>query len=554
MGIGTLGDFVVSGQPRRKHRIGGEGGTSLAPFLWRPICVSLFLILLAGLFRAQIFQGTYFRALADGNRVRKIVIHASRGTIYDRNGVALTVNLPSYRLKSCQDVGGCETQLISKEQAIGLQASGLKEGQSLELDSARNYPYGPVTAHLLGYVSQISAEELHFQTGYSSGDVIGRGGLEEEYEGLLRGKNGEEIIEVDAMGKKLRTLSTVPPVAGKDIATGIDISVQKTAYEALKDVRGAAVATNPQTGEVIALVSTPSFDPNVFTDWSLSPDYRANKISAVLSDASHPLFDRAISGTYPAGSTFKIVTATAGLETGKITESTQITDPGILIIGPYKFPNWLYLRGGGTQGTLNVVGAIAKSNDVFFYRVGEWVGVDDLVNWSKKFGLAAKLGIDLPSEAAGNLPKNSPSWYLGDTYHLAIGQGDLLVTPLQVNRWTSVIGSGGKICQPFVYGKSNCRDMGLSKKTIDLVKDGLVAACSPGGTAWPLFNFNPQVACKTGTAEFGDPKDRTHAWLTAYAPVDKPNIVVTVLVEAGGEGDTVAAPIVKKILEAWFNR
>ena len=545
MGLGhAISDFIFLGEKSQRQRNRGEEATPVSGLsgpLGRVGLVAVFLILLAALMRGQIFQGSYFRALSDGNRVRKVPIHAPRGIIYDRNGTALVSNLPSYRLKNCRPTGQCEISVISKAQAIELQAKGLDDNQTLELDSTRNYIYGPATAHLLGY------------TGYLGDIVVGRGGLEEQYERTLSGRDGEEVIEVDALGNKLRTLATVLPESGKDLNTNIDIAVQKTAYESIREVIGAVVVTEPNTGAVLALASSPSFDPEHVADY--------------LTDKNQPLFGRAISGTYPPGSTFKIITATAGLETGKITESTEITDPGILIIGPYKFPNWKYLRDGGTQGTLNVVSAIQKSNDIFFYRVGEWVGVDGLVDWAKRFGLASKLGIDLPGEATGSLP-NRTDWYLGDTYHLAIGQGDLLVTPLQVNRWTSVIGSNGKICQPMVVGTGGCKDSGISQKTLGLVKQGLVAACSPGGTAWPLFGFavhgsQYQIACKTGTAEFGDPKDRTHAWLTAYAPVCaeatagkacQPQIAVTVLIEAGGEGDTAAAPIVKKILETWFTK
>lgn len=564
MGLGVLGDFISSGSARRRQvaSSGKEWAGGAWTWLWRPLCVAAFLVLLAGLVRVQVLQGNYFRGLSDGNRVRRVPIHAPRGIIYDRNGVALVANLPSYRLKTCPDVGQCDTSLISKAQAIAMQAEGLSPGQSLELDSTRSYPYGPAAAQLIGYVSQISADELAKRPGYSAGDVVGRGGLEEEYKSVLRGEDGEEIVEVDALGNKLRTLATVWPVPGKDVATTIDIRLQQVVYEQMKGRQGAVVVTDPTSGEILAIASSPSFDPNVFTDFSSDSSWRQERINEILTGKSQPLFDRAISGTYPPGSTFKVVTATAGLETGKIREDTLITDPGILVVGEYKFPNWLFLRGGGTQGILDVVAAIQKSNDIFFYRVGEWVGVDDLGQWALKFGLASRLGIDLPGEAPGSFPTKewrarfAKSWYLGDTYHLAIGQGDLLVTPLQVNQWTSVIANGGKLCRPHVLSGSGdlCKSIGISEKTLDLVQRGMVAACSPGGTAWPLFDFKVPVACKTGTAEFGDPKNRTHAWLTGYAPAIEPEVAVTVLVESGGEGSDVAAPIVKKILEAWFSR
>ena len=512
-------------------------GVGVWSFIWRPLCVGSFLLLLAGLFKTQIFQGLYYRNLADNNRVAKIPIHAPRGIIYDRNGVALVSNLPSYRLKTCALDGKCSVDLISKNQAIEIQARGLGEGQTLELDSTRSYPYGAATAHLVGYVSEIK-----------DGEMVGRSGLEKEYESILRGKDGEEMVEVDVIGNKIRVLATVPPISGGDVNTSIDISIQKIAFEQIKKKVGSVVVSDPTTGQMIALVSSPSFDPNVFTDLSLPKDYRSTKINDIFSDPSKPLFNRAISGTYPPGSTFKIVTASAGLESGKITENTTIDDPGILIIGPYKFPNWKYLKDGGTQGVLNVVSALKVSNDIFFYRAGEWTGLDNLSVWAKKFGLGHTLGVDLPGEATGNFPAIVP--FLGNLYHLAIGQGDLLVTPLQVNSWTGVVGNGGKLCRPHFFGKTDCKDLGISKKTLDLVKQGLIAACSPGGTAWPLFGMD--VACKTGTAEFGDLNNRTHAWLTAFAPVQKPTIVVTALVEAGGEGSDIAAPIVKRILEKWF--
>lgn len=515
------------------------------------ISLAGFLLLLATLVRIQLFEGAYYRDLANGNRLREVPIHAPRGIIYDRNDIPLVINLPAFRLRS-----GAKVSTISKDQAITLEAAGLGSDQSLEVDSVRFYPYGKATAHLLGYVSL--------------SDRIGLGGIEEEYESRLKGRDGKEFVEVDALGKKLRTLTTVPPVPGENLHLSVDINVQKTAYSLIKDHQAAIVATDPNTGAVLALASSPSFDPNVFTDLNLGETERNNAIQAIFSDQNQPLFDRAIAGTYPPGSTFKIVTASAGLETGKITEQFQITDPGILVIGPYKFPNWKYLQDGGTQGTLNVVSAIQKSNDIFFYTVGGLVGVDDLGHWAEKFGLNNRLGIDLPGESPGLFPTaawreaNARDWYLGDTYHLAIGQGDLLVTPLQDNAWTNVIASGGRLCRPHVLidGPVSCVPIGLSKTTLTLVHEGMIAACSPGGTAYPLFGFKAknqsiQIACKTGTAEFGPELaegQATHAWLTAFAPSDKPQMSVTVIFEAGGEGSDIAAPAVKKIFEEWFNR
>lgn len=570
----AIGDSVsfgkrVSRQGRKwSLGTGDNGGNDFRMGAVKVILVALFLVLLAALARLQVFQGPYFRALANGNRIKEVVLHAPRGVVSDRNGKPLLVNIPAFRLKSCNEQETrCESSVISKDQAIELEARGLKRGQTLEVDATRQYLYGPMMGHLLGYVSEVSETELKGQAGYLLGDRVGRGGVEEFYQDSLRGKDGKRLVEIDATGKGEKTISNIDPVPGKNLDLAVDLTVQKAAYEAMDDRMGAVIASRP-TGEILALVSTPSFDPNLFTDLLLSSDERESRIGALFAASTQPLFDRAIAGTYPPGSTFKIVTSIAALETGGITAATTIDDPGILVIGPYKFPNWRFLRDGGTQGILDVVGALQKSNDIFFYRAGEWTGLDNLTGWSEKFGLSKPLGIDLPGEMGGSVPnsvwrkENAREWYLGDTYHLAIGQGELLTTPLQVNYWAAAIANGGNLCTPTVLlgGATKCRSLGINSKNLALVKKGMLAACSEGGTAYPLFDFKDpkdptkiiKIACKTGTAEFGDPKDRTHGWLTAFAPADDPQIVVTALVEAGGEGSDVAAPVVKKVLEAWF--
>lgn len=512
-------------------------GVMLRLNILKILSLTAFLVLLANLIQTQMFAGAYYRGLAQGNRIKYLPIHAPRGIIFDRNEEPLTANLPSFRL-----VDGKTSQNISKDQAIGLEASGDFSGKTLEIDSARSYLKGPAFAHLLGYVSEITAPEMEKDASYLLGDQIGRGGVEEAYESVLRGHVGKQLVEVDAVGKKLRVMSTLPPIPGENITLTVDAGLQRAAFSAMGGKKGAVIASNPNTGEILALISSPSFDPG--------------DVKSSLNDPSQPLFDRAIGGTFPPGSTFKLVTATAGLETGAITAKTLIEDTGVLVIGPYKFPNWKWLRGGGVEGILDVVGAIQKSNDIFFYQVGERVGIDNLVAWAKKFGLGNRLGIDLPGEAPG-LIKNDREWYLGDTYHTAIGQGDLLVTPLQMNNWTSVIANGGRLCVPHVLGAVNCKDLGIKKGTIDLIQKGMTAACSPGGTGYPLFGFKPQVACKTGTAEYGPSTGsgyKTHAWFTVFAPAEKPEIVLTVLVEGGGEGSDVAAPIARKILEKWFEK
>jgi len=231
-------------------------------------------------------------------------------------------------------------------------------------------------------------------------------------------------------------------------------------------------------------------------------------------------------------------------------------------VGDYTYSNWLWTKRGGTDGMVNIVKAIQKSNDIFFYRLGEKMGLDRIVLWAGKFGYGKKTGVEFPGEIAGILPdeewkiKNKgESWFLGNTYHLSIGQGDLSVTPLQVNQMTNVIANGGVKCRMSLIkdDKTECESLGIKKETLRLVIEGMKEACKSGGTAWPLFNFKTEIACKTGTAEVDDSSKDTHAWLTAFAPVDDPQISITVLLERGGEGSDVAAPIVGDILKEWFN-
>ncbi len=576
-----LGDGVLaSSKPsvlRGRGRL-GQGGDddNVSPqfrvLILKVSILAAVLVLCGRLFWTQIVMGHYYRALSNDNRAKKVTLHAPRGIIFDRNGQALVNNLPAFRLVDCatEPSGSpCKAQVISKDQAIDLEARGLARGQQLELDSSRFYVFAEATAHILGYVSEVTPKELQTPHGYKLGDRIGRAGVEEYYQDYLRGKDGVSVIEVDALGQEIRTLGTTEPIPGQNLTLNLDWNLQRVAALAMANKSGAVVVTNPANGEVLALFSSPSFNPNVFTDLLLSTAEQSARVTAIFTDQKRPLFDRGVGGTYPPGSTYKIVTATAGLESRSISEDFQVEDTGVLIIGPYKFPNWKYLKDGGTQGTLNVIGALQKSNDIYFYKAGELIGRDNLEIWTKKLGGNGRLGIDLPGESSGTFPslswqkEMSKSWYLGDTYHLAIGQGYLLTTPLQVNAWTSVIANGGKLCRPQVlkhFGPpgdknstvSDCLATGITDQTLGIVKRGMVAACSIGGTAYPLFNFKVPVACKTGTAEFGDPKNRTHAWLTAFAPADKPEVVITVLVEAGGEGSDVAAPIVKSILEAKF--
>ena len=559
------------------------------------------ILLLTKLFYLQIIKGSDFRVLSDSNRIRTQVIHAPRGVIFDRNGIPLVLNKPGFR-----QVNKDKSSLITREQALSLIAKGDK---SLEVDTLREYSYKEGLSHVLGYTGQISKEEVESEefNDYRGTDWIGKSGIERQYEHILRGTDGKQLVEVDAMGKKVRPLGVNDPISGQDITLTIDSKLQQAAYDAVKNVKKGAVIVSTPQGEILAMLSKPSFDPNLFTldkTYRTATDSAHKNIQDILSDSQNqPLLNRAISGTYPPGSTFKIVTAATGLADKIIDENYRIRDSGVIRVGKFSFANWYYTGYGRTEsGALNVVRALSRSNDIFFYKLAEKVGVDKLSEMAEKFGLGEELGIDLGGEAKGLVPtkqwkKNviGESWYLGDTYHYGIGQGFVLTTPLQVNSWTEVIANGGSLYEPHLFknqsfgsaqdAKSKIKNQKLlNEKTISLIRQGMVESCSPGGVAWPLFNFRVKnselridgknilevkqasgsasakdlrevkVACKTGTAQHGGEKTLPHAWITLFAPAYNPEIVITVLNEESGEGSNEAAPIAKKILEAYFTK
>jgi penicillin-binding protein 2 len=452
----------------------------------------------------------------------------------------------------------------------------LSQGKTnLEIDSLRNYPYKDATAHVLGYIGQISKEELGQKefANYSGGDLIGKIGIEKEYENLLKGTDGKELVEINSTGKIIRELGQTDPLPGKNITLTLDLPLQEKVFQAAKDIKkGAIIVSNPK-GEILALVSKPSFDPNLFTmneGYSADENSQYKSVSQIILDSENqPLLNRAIGGVYPPGSTFKLIVAAAGLEDKVIDENFQIEDTGILNLGSFSFGNWYFLQYGRTDGEVNIVKAIQRSNDIFFYKLAEMVGVDRLSQFAEKFGLGQKLGIDLMGEQSGTVPTQEwkkktigENWYLGDTYHYGIGQGFLLVTPLQVNAWTQAIANEGVLYKPHILESQKLEVRSqkfLNEKTVSLIKQGMVEACSTGGVAWPLFDFKVKgkpvsLACKTGTAQHGGEDTMPHAWITLFAPSDNPQIIITVLSEDSGEGSNVAAPIAKQILEEWFGR
>ena len=520
-----------------------------------------FLLLVGKLFELQVVFGSKNRALAEGNRIKKEVIPAPRGIIYDRYGKELVRNVPIYRLRveeGCEDEEGC-FKVISRDEALNLEAQGKLD--DLRIDIGRDYLYREALAHVLGYLGEATKEEVELGK-YQIGDLVGRMGIEEKYDRLLRGQDGGLIYEVDAYGNKIREIGRFEPISGNDLHLLIDAELSKKAYESLAEKPGAVVVSKVENNEILVLVSSPSFDPNLLSKTENGDEKNQEKIKDLLENPLKPFFNRAITGAYPPGSTFKIVTATAGIEEGRVDENTIYNDTGQIQIGEYVYRNWYFTQYGKTEGEIDIVMAIKRSTDTFFYKVGEWVGATRLAEWAYAFGLGKKTGIKLPGEVAGFVPTpkekqrlKGERWFLGNTYHFAIGQGDMLTTPLQVNNLTSVIANDGELCSPSLLEDEevNCQSLRLKDLSLRLVKEGMKEVCSPNGTAFPFFEFKPQVACKTGTAEFGDPEGKTHAWITAFAPFDKPDIVATALIEKGGEGSYIAAPVVKEIMDYYFN-
>lgn len=448
------------------------------------------------LVQLQIFDGRYYRLLADENRVQLKKLPAERGVITDRFGENLIFN-------------------EANMPAIGY----------------------------VGEVNEVEVEQFYL------GALIGKMGLEKQYDYRLRGIDGVSILEHDVNGNILRELKRTDPIKGENLTSTLDAGLQKKAYEILAKRKGAVVASVPETGEILALVSSPSFDPNHLVKY--------------LSDKNLPMFNRALGGEYPPGSVFKVITAVGALEEGVINNLTQIEDTGEIIIGPYRYTNWYWTQYGKTEGSINIIRALARSNDIFFYRLGEKLGIIKLADWAKYFGLGMETGIDFIGEAKGLMPDPDwkkqvmkEDWYTGDTFISAIGQGHVLTTPIQVNQMMSIIASNGRLCQPhLLMEQTKCKKLDISQKTLDLVIEGLKEVCETGGTAWPFFDFSYPVAGKTGTAEFGPAaEEKTHAWFTGFSPIDKPQIVLTVLLEGAGEGSYQAAPVAKELLQYWFER
>ncbi|MCU0651283.1 MAG: penicillin-binding protein 2 [Candidatus Omnitrophica bacterium] len=445
---------------------------------------------------------------------------------------------------------------IDRQKALAL------EEMKLDVDSiivqqtpVRHYRFGSLACHILGYLSQIDHWRLTKleDYGYKTKDVVGFGGVEEKYDYYLRQEDGGLSVEVDHQGRFTRVLGFKPPVRGKDIQLTIDSRVQRIAEDALEGKKGAIVIMDPDNGEVIACASSPSFDPSIFVKKS------HEQMSLTLTDPNAPLMNRAVTGTYPPGSVFKLVGASAGLETKKINSSTTYYCPGSLQIGARAFKCW------NTHDDQDLTQAIAQSCDVFFYKTGLAVGGQAIHDFALRLGMGRPTGIELPYESTGSVPNpfwkrmyKFRRWYDGDTANLVIGQGELLTSPLQLVRMMAVFANGGKLVTPYIIKSIDSKDVSASHRkvtpvrfrvdTIEKIRRGLREAVSGSrGTAGVLADAHVSVAGKTGTAQTSDEKN--HAWFSGFFPFEAPEFAVCVFIERGGHGSSAAA-ITKDMIAA----
>ncbi len=549
----------------------------------------------------QIIQGEAYRAKAEHNRVDSVLLPAPRGIIYDRNHVQLTENIsstdlvfnpnslpstsnesylidnlisllpeiPTDHLQSAllQTRKTGQETLIAKaldhETVLKIgQAQHSITGTTLRSSMVRKYPYADSLAHVLGYTNPVSADELARDVSLTATDTTGKQGIEQQYDVALRGQHGFTYTEVNASGRQQADLGKKPAIAGEDITLTIDAELQKFVYGLFSDldakarkaqeepVRGTAIVMNPASGELHALISYPSYDPNIFSQPSLR-----KKIKSLFEDERKPLFNRATDGSYPPGSTIKPFLAAAALETGVITEQTTVLSTGVITVGPWRFKDW---KTGG-HGITDVKKAIANSVNTFFYMVAgglgdqQGLGVERAIKYLKYFGFDEKSGIDLPSESAGFLPSpawkmkaTGQPWYIGDTYHLGIGQGGILVSPLQLAVGTGAIANGTTWYQPhLVESTPKKQPIPISSANIAIVQEGMREAITDG-SARSLTTLPIAIAGKTGTAQIGG-SDKTHAWFTSFGPYGNPKFVVTILLEKGGAGDINSVPIAREI-------
>ncbi|RTZ71291.1 MAG: penicillin-binding protein 2 [Gammaproteobacteria bacterium] len=567
----------------------------------------------------QVNQHEHFTTLAQDNRVKLIPLPPTRGLIYDRNDRLLALNRPAFNLEIVPEKAG-DIQAVLKRlgRLVELKPTDIERfekarrqhrrfesipikldisnqeaalfavnqhqfpGISIRARLTRTYPLGYALSHVVGYVGRISLEDLKRidTSNYAGTTYIGKTGVERSYEETLHGLVGFQQVEVNALGKTVRVLKETPPQPGKSLRLHLDSRLQKVALEAFGDFNGAAVAIDPGTGGVLALVSKPGYDPNPFVEGISSKDY-----TALRSDPDKPLFNRALKGTYPPGSTVKPFMGLAGLELGTITRDSKKYCPGFFQLPSHdhKYRDWK--RGG--HGKMDVDQAITQSCDVFFYSLAHEIGIDKLKNYLRQFHFGEKTGVDLVGEQRGIRPSREwkrkrykQVWFPGETVIMGIGQGYFQATPLQLAAATAAIANGGHYLEPRLVAELLDENSGTrsavesvdhpipmhNEQNWNKVREAMTHVVEGHrGTARRIRSEDYRIAGKTGTAQvFTVAQDaeyneeevahhtRDHALFIAYAPVEYPRIAVAVIVENGGHGGSVAAPIAKRIMDAWL--
>lgn len=560
-------------------------------------------------------KGEDFKTLSENNRIRIVSLPGYRGNILDRNGEVMVSIRPSFNLyivpEDTKDINQILSILDTKfdidkdriKKAIKLSlpfenvlikrnirrdiVAFIEEhnmdmpGIVLNVEPLRSYRNKKLAAHVLGYISEINKTELEELKGqdYRLGDFIGRYGIEKRYENVLKGTKGFKHIEVDSSGRELNILKSVSSEPGNNLVLTLDVNLQKTAERLLHKTKltGAIVAMDPNNGEILAMVSKPSFDPNLFAGGISTQNW-----SNLINDKRHPLQNRTIQGQYPPGSTYKIVTAIAGLEEGIISQDTTFTCPGYFKHGRRIYRCWK--RFG--HGSMNIKKALIQSCDVFFYQLGIKLGIDTIAKYAKKVGLGSLSGLSVQNEKKGLIPtakwkeeERGEAWLSGETVSASVGQGYNLVTPLQLVNLISTVANGGTLWKPTLVKRIESIDgnvveevtptiikrVDIGFETMNIIREALLGVVhDKGGTAWRARIKNIQIAGKTGTAQVVRIKDeddkgddvplklRDHAWFIAYAPYDAPEIAVAVIVEHGGHGGATASPIARSIIKTYY--
>lgn len=563
------------------------------------IVIAIFSLLVLRLWQLQILQGNEHRRISEENRLKIVKIAAPRGIIYDRNGIPLVKNSPYYSVSISPALSGnIDAAILSKvinididtiEKRLSNKKSSfepvrLKEGLSfkdiafiearrsdfpglyIDIDVTRHYLFGDVGAHLIGYIGKLNQRQYRDSEfrGLPADAFVGQWGTEMLFDKQLRGIPGERIVEVDALGRELRLIKEKPPLKGEDLILSMDLNLQKAAEESFGEKTGALVAIKPDTGEILSLVSKPSFDPNLFAKGISQQQW-----TDLIYNPRNPLLNRALQSQYPPGSTFKIVTALAGLEEHVIDPETKVTCNGGISYGRWHFGCW---QENGHK-TLSLYRALVESCDVYFYEVGRRLGIDRVASYARELGLGKNSELKLVKERKGVVPdtkwkqeKKKQPWYLGETFNASIGQGYVSVTPYQMARLTGIISNGGYIHEPSLLKLAEkplmAKKLNVSSENISEIKKGLYGVVNePSGTGWAARSSIVEICGKTGTAQvIGIRKDsrylhelhRDHAWFVAFAPCDKPEIALSVLVEHGGHGGAAAAPIAKRAIEAYL--